>query len=949
MTRTQLPLFLALVAVVVVHSVSTAQVCGTEVVLKRLDAGTAGPELTTPDGAPVVGGPFSLRIEGAFPNSSGALVYSPVEAPFFDPTYGAIFHFGTPLKSVFFTTDGSGASPLQFPLVAVDPFLCGGFVVFQAGVFDPGAQNGVGVTNALRMVVGEHTGRIFEPELFTDRGGQDFALGDLDGDSLRDLATVIDDPFTADHVLSVRLGRVSGGFEETGSDTSFNVQGGGFPQTVARASVELADFTGEGDLDALVVSQEENGFHVFLGDGNGDFSGSVLSPAGLVPLQAAIEDFDLNGVLDVVVANSGDTMTSVHLGLGTGSFGTPTTFATGGAHDVVCGDLNDDGFTDVVGALRDTDRVSSMTGDGTGDFQLKGPFVVGFGPTHVVLGDFDGDTKLDVVTANLFSDDITLRPGNGNNFFSPVTTVIPTDGGTPRDLLATDLDGDSELDLAFVSDLNENVTLMYGNGDGTFELERVSRIPSPDAVNVTDFDLDGILDLMVVGAKDNSTLGGDDGYHVAFPGDGAGRFRGIKQFLIGLGVNDGEVIIADMNNDGLDDAVVRGGKEVHVLLGSRTGSISSSGRTADSEEHLVRDFDGDGFRDVVLVDDGSVSVLLNAGDGTLGVPITSASISDPRFVFAEDLDGDTATDLIVASFTAIEVFIGNGDGTFAPPASYTLNGGQIIGPTRFYAVDLNGDALVDLVFTLAGSLVVRLNAGDGTYGAEVAYPSVGRIDQFFTEDLGGSAEPDLVYAVDDVVKVRINVGDGTFVNEATYAAANADFSLLSGDLDGDQDIDLIGAQQVLLNHGDGTFFSGASIPVFLHHPIVLLDVNDDDDLDYVGMTVDPSEISVVLGNGDGTFAAPLNSATDDFWRFTPLLFEDFDGDAVLDVIFSVTGEEQLFMLPGSGDGTFGTEVPYYGSFAAEDLRSADFDGDGIRDLVQTNSGIASVLINQLGE
>ncbi len=912
-----------------VPTAAEAQVCGDEVVLNRLDAGTTGIELLAADGAPVVGGPFSLRIEGAFPNSSGALIYSPIEAPFFDPTYGAIFHFGVPFSTVFFGTDSQGSSPKKFNLPAVDPSLCGGFVIFQAGVFDPGAQNGVAVSNALRVVAGVRPARLF----FGDPAGQsaaDSVLGDLDGDGLRDLITAI--PF------STRLGLPGGGFASTGVDIPF----GG-------SSVEVADLNGDGHQDVLLASTL---FGVYRGDGTGDFTGAAFFSSG--GPRAVIDDFNLDGILDVATAGAS---TAFHPGTGLGLFDFPTTFATGPTVDVAVGDLDEDGFQDLVALNYSTDRAVSMLGDGTGDFELEGPFVVGFQPHRVVVGDFNGDTLLDIVTANEILSDITLRTGNGNGFFAPITTTVPTGFGAPRDLIATDLDGNGTLDLAVVNEKDEDVTVMLGNGDGTFpDVENIAGVHGPAAVEALDYDLDGDLDLVLFGESDG---------HVVLTGDGSGRFEGVRHFQVGE--FEAEILVADMDRDGVDDVLVHDRDRFDVLLGARTGPLSQATYPHPTHRASLGDFDGDGFQDVLIQDTSftdTLSVLLNAGDGTLEPPLSFQL--DHLSHFAEDVNGDLLTDIVMTHHPTqspgpLSVSICNGDGTFAAPTYYAASDWF----NAFLLEDLNADGFVDALYGIDETIHVRLNAGDGTFGAEASYPMVEHVRRLLALDVAGGSELDLVYTTwdADTLHVRINAGDGTFGSEMNTPVNDA--PPLVGDMNGDFALDLIIGTQQYLNQGDGTFAPGITIPFSLDEGR-LVDVTDDGVLDLVGLedsTVSSftyaAAVSVRVGVGDGTFEPEVRTETTllDDLRTGMLHVLDVDGDAILDAVVVATQVGDVTVYHGNGDGTFGSAELYfvgrkfpYPMFGILDFVTGDFDGDAIPDFFAANTdGRAAVLTNLLGE
>lgn len=232
---------LVLVGALTFSAVPQAQTCGADVLLKRLDAGLAGPELRTPGGAPVVGGSFEFRVEGAQPSTVGAMVFSPVVSPSFSPDYGAVFWFGVPYGTQFFATDSEGRSPALFGVGEVDPFLCGEPGVFQAGVFDPAATGGVAVTNAIWLRVGVERRPLFPGVRGLESRAVGLDVGDVDGDGILDLVAVRD----TNNRLYVVLGTGNGVFADVATD--YVVQDD--PQ-----SVRLADLDGDGDLDAVTAN-----------------------------------------------------------------------------------------------------------------------------------------------------------------------------------------------------------------------------------------------------------------------------------------------------------------------------------------------------------------------------------------------------------------------------------------------------------------------------------------------------------------------------------------------------------------------------------------------------------------------------------------------------------------------------------------------------------------------
>ena len=310
----------------------------------------------------------------------------------------------------------------------------------------------------------------------------------------------------------------------------------------------------------------------------------------------------------------------------------------------------------------------------------------------------------------------------------------------------------------------------------------------------------------------------------------------------------------------------------------------------------VGDLNGDGHPDLAVAsfcdpgcETGSVEVLLGNGDGTFQPPVSyGAGGCGYASVVIGDVNGDGKPDLIVGSTFqnnqcdasgdgAVGVLLGNGDGTFQPPVSYDSGGYNTQGRTTASVAmaDLNGDGHPDLVVANSGSnsVGVLLNNGDGTFQAAISFSSGEySADSVAIADLNGDGHPDLVVAGGGV-SVLLGNGDGTFQPAVGYSSSSA-VAVAIGDLnsDGHPDI-LIGKNpassvDVLLGNGDGTFQPAVSYPAGGDSSAVAIaDVNGDGHLDLAvangtgsGRTF-TGEVSVLLGNGDGTFQAPQHHKT----------------------------------------------------------------------------------------
>jgi hypothetical protein len=327
-------------------------------------------------------------------------------------------------------------------------------------------------------------------------------------------------------------------------------------------------------------------------------------------------------------------------------------------------------------------------------------FGAGTEPDSVAVGDFNGDGKLDLAVANEGSNNISILLGMGDGTFQ---AAVDYGAGTAPDSVAVgDFRRDGKLDLVVANDGSNNVSILLGNGDGTFQAAVNYGVGSaPTSVAVGDFNGDGKLDLAVVNELSNNVS--------ILLGNGDGMFQAAVNY--GAGLSLFSVAVGDFNGDGkLDLAVASGGSDyVSVLLGNGDGTFKTAVQYVAGLEPIsvaVADFNGDGKLDLAVAnyESNNVSILLGKGDGTFQAAVdygigTENYPATPGSVAVGDFNGDGKLDLVVGgvesdNVSVVSVLLGNGDGTFQAAVNYGAGAGQ----TSVAVGDFNGDGRLDLAF-----------------------------------------------------------------------------------------------------------------------------------------------------------------------------------------------------------------------------------------------------------
>ena len=434
------------------------------------------------------------------------------------------------------------------------------------------------------------------------------------------------------------------------------------------------------------------------------------------------------------------------------------------------------------------------------------------------------------------------------------------------------------------------------------------------------------------------------------------------------------VLVGDFNRDGKKDVVVISGGSgtasdpggVSVFLGNGDGTLQPGVKYSAHNSPVsavAYDFNGDGKLDLAVANmvSGDVSILLGRGDGTFAAAVNYAAVAGASSIALGDFNADGKADLVVGGGQNLAMLAGNADGTFRAAVVLPLS----ITPTALAAGDFNKDGKLDLAVTdsYGGTVSILLGDGTGKFSAEYDYVAGYEPSGLFAMDLDGDGNLDVVLATghpdllapnasNDTVVAFFGRGDGTLIGPPAYKVGSRLGALVLADFNGDGKPDVAvaaGDVWILLSSGGGNFRTPVRIPMPASNgssatmgTLAAGDFNGDGKPDLVVGSAYGEGVYVLLGNGDGTFQAPVHYTVGGY--VTSVAVADFNGDGKLDIaacghLPGSLDDATAGVLLGNGNGTFQSvktltgfgNGPYW-------LAVGDFNKDGKPDLAIANQG-----------
>lgn len=573
-------------------------------------------------------------------------------------------------------------------------------------------------------------------------------IADFNGDGRNDVFT---GAYTGGYAR-VFLGDVAGTFG-TAIDTPTPLS---FHATFQR----VADINGDGKLDVVIVGTTSvSAYLVLLGNGDGSFR--VLTAVefpNVIFGEHTLADFDRDGRPDMVIpgdkssGGGGGAGNYFFRGRGDGTFDAPVHLDRAGCNGAVAVDFNRDGRADLATACDDAVRIYRGNGDGT--FQAHLVLNLPNTPYAIATGDLNGDGWPDLVVTAQQTDALWVLVNNGDGTFATQTFASGLGYGQ-YNIRIGDVNGDGKLDvLTLLGPFVRDIGVWFGNGDGSLQ-KPVSVVSAS-----TDFGF-AIGSLRRPGVVDLATAAAGCNCVSVHLNSGTGKY--VDNIVVNLGLNVRKMQKYDFNHDGRTDLLVSSQEGLTLL--TATGKAVAPFRITwkqalpyGSIATAVGDFNGDGLPDIATVDGNYQQELrLYVGNAAGGFQesyrVTPAVGSLGGGITTLDFNGDGKLDL---ASPLITVFPGRGDGTLAAPIPVPLGLNQ---QTRFVAsTDLNGDGLGDLLtsyihFTNGGLLTLPFQPGGIMPPSFTLLPNTGTI---------GINDGRLVDLNKDGILDLVAVGNGLF-------------------------------------------------------------------------------------------------------------------------------------------------------------------------------------------
>jgi hypothetical protein len=310
-----------------------------------------------------------------------------------------------------------------------------------------------------------------------------------------------------------------------------------------------------------------------------------------------------------------------------------------------------------------TDAIGIFLSNSNGTFANQTTFSTGYDstPYSLAVGDFNNDNHLDIAVANYGTNNIGILLGYGNGSFENQRTYTTLPKSNPSSIVVGDFNNDHQLDIVVTNNGTGNIGIFLGHGNGTFLDQTTYSIGSdshPQYITIGHFNKDNELYIVTVDSQ-------NDGVHI-LRGYGNGTFAALTTYDTTSQSSPVWITVADFNHDNQSDIVVAnyGTNNVLVLIGYSTRSSARqtnyNGGLPDSITSVVAsDFNNDHIPDLVFAADRVIFIQTGLSNGTFGekAMYSTNAGSTPQYICVGDLNNDNRMDVIYALAQVLTVWV----------------------------------------------------------------------------------------------------------------------------------------------------------------------------------------------------------------------------------------------------------------------------------------------------
>jgi hypothetical protein len=798
----------------------------------------------------------------------------------------------------------------------------------------------------------------------------DIASGDLNDDSFTDIA-----------ILNAETRSITvflhNGIDQLGTRMDY-------PSGISRGNVTIGDVNGDGLNDVLATNYETGELLVFIqNSGTHRLNPYKNYTSGTGALGLAVGDVNSDERNDVVVANFEDDQISVFLQNNTGGLAPPVKYSSGnGPTDVVIADISsveNYGYVlyDVVVTNYLANSITPYRQLTSGSLTILTSIATPKGPTGIAAGDLNGDGWTDVVVACRDSNYTSIFRQYAstwtNSYLSASYRYDYSTDINPTDIVVIDANNDGKNDIIMTNQGNSSVEFLLQYSSGSFSRGwKKSLGGTPYGLDVGDFNMDGLFDLVTTQPSENA-------FTIITQKPGDAKYNTRRDIYLGSNVRNYQpryVDVGDINNDGYEDIVVTNYYvcRISVFYGNPAGSyrdkvVYSVYNSAwwYPWDVKIGDLNNDGLNDVAvtLYNTNRLAVFYQNVNGKLNDPVFYITRYNARRLAIGDVNNDGLKDVAVTNYNSagyISVFTQNGStGQLNPRIDYYTG---INYPHGIAIGEVSGDSRNDVVVThqygdATNYHMVRFKQkNDGTLDVAEKFQWDNNRWRYMYDveiaDLNNDGRNDIVAGLyqDYYIGVWYQNVANSFGMATTYYQRRYFYDLEVTDFNNDGAEDIVAVnyndyQVVLMAQTQSGLQNAGEYPVGSNPwGISVGDCNNDGYVDIVTSNYGGQSITILIQNSQTSgYNLALFSSTRDYPYF--MAKGDVNNDGLIDIaVINQNSPYYLSIFYRDSNGLFKPRIDYSLSYYPYSVEIGDVNSDGLADVVVSDNWYSIMVFKQ---